>query len=90
MKKKKYRKLCISQNSDVNVDQSASVLNLPASADLEQPVKEDDAVQLVLCVSLPNDERQRDGGRQFVAAVGLGETWLSEGGRSGRNKIEPK
>lgn len=45
-----------------------------ASADLEQPVKEDDAVQLVLCVSLADDERQRDGGRQFVAAVGLGET----------------
>lgn len=63
---------------DEKDDQSESgedrTLNLHASADLEQPVKEDDAVQLVLCVSLPDDERQRDGGRQFVAAVGLGET----------------
>lgn len=63
-------------------------MNLHASTDLKQPVKEDDAVQLVLCVSLPDDERQRDGGRQFVAAVGLGETGLPEEGR--RNKILPK
>lgn len=61
-----------------------------AGTDLEQPVKEDDAVQLVLCVSLPDDERQRDCGRQFVAAVGLWETRLSEEGRSGRNKVLPE
>lgn len=77
--------------SDAKDGQSGSggdrTLNLHASADLEQPVKEDDAVQLVLRVSLPDDERQRDGGRQFVAAVGLGEARLSEGGTSGGNKI---
>lgn len=42
--------------------------------DLEQPVKEDDADELVFGVSLANDERQRDGGRQLIAAVGLGQT----------------
>lgn len=44
------------------------------SRDLEQPVKEDDADELVLCVSLADDERQCDGGRQLIAAVGLGQT----------------
>lgn len=44
------------------------------SPDLEQSVKEDDADELVLGVSLPDDERQRDGGRQLIAAVGLGQT----------------
>ena len=48
--------------------------------DLEQPVKEDDADELVFGVSLADDERQRDGGRQLIAAVGLGQTWLSGGG----------
>lgn len=42
--------------------------------DLEQPVKEDDADELVFCVPLTNDEGQRDGGRQLVAAVGLRQT----------------
>lgn len=32
------------------------------SPNLEQPVKEDDADELVLGVSLADDERQRDGG----------------------------
>lgn len=63
-------------------------MNLHASADLEQPVKEDDAVELVLCVSLPDDERQRDGGRQFVAAVGLGETRLSGEGRREKGEAD--
>lgn len=43
-------------------------------ADLQQPVKEDDADELVLGVSLADDEWERDGGRQLVAAVGLGQT----------------
>lgn len=42
------------------------------SQDLEQPVKEDDADELVLCVSLTDDERQLDGSRQLIAAIGLG------------------
>lgn len=44
------------------------------SPDLEQPVKEYDADELVLGVSLADDEWQRDGGRQLIAAVGLGQT----------------
>lgn len=44
------------------------------SSNLEQPVKEDDAHELVLGVSLTDDEWQRDGGRQLVAAVGLRQT----------------
>lgn len=44
------------------------------SPDLEQPVKKDDADELVLGVSLADDERQCDGGRQLIAAVGLGQT----------------
>lgn len=47
--------------------------------DLKQPVKEDDTHELVLGVPLPDDERQRDGGGELVAAVGLRETRLSEG-----------
>lgn len=43
-------------------------------ADLEQPVEEDDADELVLSVSLSDDEWERDGGRQLIAAVGLGQT----------------
>lgn len=39
--------------------------------DLKQPVKEDDTDELVLRVPLTDDERQRDGGGQLVAAVGL-------------------
>lgn len=60
------------------------------SPDLEKPVKEDDADELVLCVSLADDERQRDGGGQLVAAVGLGKTRLSEGGGSKGNRTLPK
>lgn len=52
------------------------------SPDLEQSVKEDDADELVLGVSFTDDEWQRDGGRQFIAAVGLGQTRLSGGGRN--------
>jgi len=59
-------------------------------ADLEQPVEEDDADELVLGVSLSDDEWERDGGRQLIAAVGLGQTRLSEGGRSKGNMRLPK
>lgn len=52
----------------------ACVYEFVWSPDLEQPVKEDDADELVLGVSLTDDEWQRDGGRQLVAAVGLGQT----------------
>lgn len=52
------------------------------SPNLEQSVKEDDADELVLGVSFTDDEWQRDSGRQFIAAVGLGQTRLSGGGRN--------
>lgn len=39
--------------------------------DLKQPVKEDDTDELVLRVSLTDDEGQCDSGGQLVAAVGL-------------------
>lgn len=48
------------------------------SGDLEQPVEEDDADELVLCVSLTDDQWQCDGGRELIAAVGLRQTRLSE------------
>lgn len=48
------------------------------SGDLEQPVEEDNADELVLCVSLADDQWQRDGGRELVAADGLRQTRLSE------------
>lgn len=47
---------------------------LVQSPDLEQPVKKNDADELVLSVSLADDEWQRDGGRQLIAAVRLGQT----------------
>lgn len=50
------------------------VYKFERSPDLEQPVKEDDSDELVLGVSLTDDEWQRDGGRQLIAAVGLGQT----------------
>lgn len=47
--------------------------------DLQQPVKQDDADELVLCVPLADDEWQRDSGRQLIAAVRLRQTRLPGG-----------
>lgn len=59
------------------------------AADLKQSVKEDDTHELVLCVPLPDDERQRDSGGELMAAVGLRETRLSRGeeGREGMSQL---
>lgn len=54
--------------------------------DLEQPVKEDDADELILCVSLTDDEWQCDCGRQLIAAAGLGQSRLSKGGRKKKKR----
>lgn len=56
---------------------------LCGTSDLEQSVKENDTHELVLCVPLPDDERQRDSGGELVAAVGLRETRLSKGEEGG-------
>lgn len=55
-------------------------------SDLKQSVKENDTHELVLCVSLPDNERQRDSGGELVAAVGLRETRLSKG-EEGRDRM---
>lgn len=57
---------------DLKVCACVCVYEFKWSPDLEQPVKEDDTDELVLGVSLADDEWQCDGGRQLIAAVGLG------------------
>lgn len=47
--------------------------------DLEQSVEEDNAGELVLGVSLPDNEGQCDGGRQFITAVRLRQAGLPAG-----------
>lgn len=47
--------------------------------DLEQSVEEDNAGELVLGISLPDNEGQCDGGRQFITAVRLRQAGLPAG-----------
>lgn len=47
--------------------------------DLEQSVEEDNAGELVLGISLPDNEGQCDGGRQFITAVRLSQAGLPAG-----------
>lgn len=58
---------------------SESVCVCVCAKDLEQSVEEDNAGELVLGVSLSDNEGQCDGGRQFITAVRLRQAGLPAG-----------